>query len=192
MSIKLRACLETDIPSITAIYAHAVTHGTASFELVAPDQAEMSRRRAALIEADYPYLVAERDDAVVGYAYAGPYRPRPAYRSTVEDSIYVAPEAQGSGIGSLLLARLIAEAEARDFRLMVAVIGDEESHGSIALHRSHGFDLAGTLPGIGYKHGRWLSTVLMRRVLGRWNRRSADARVGGLRELWRIVRFKIL
>jgi phosphinothricin acetyltransferase len=166
MSIKLRACLETDIPSITAIYAHAVTHGTASFELEAPDQPEMSRRRAALVGSDYPYVVAEREDAIVGYAYAGPYRPRPAYRSTVEDSIYVAPDAQGIGIGRLLLARLIEEAEARDFRLMVAVIGDEESYGSIGLHRSLGFDMVGTLPGIGYKHGRWLSTVLMQRSLG--------------------------
>ena len=192
MSIKLRACLETDIPSITAIYAHAVTHGTASFELMAPDQAEMSRRRAALIDADYPYLVAERDDAVVGYAYAGPYRPRPAYRSTVEDSIYVAPEAQGSGIGSLLLARLIAEAEARDFRLMVAVIGDE---GIPRLHR------ASPKPRVrprrnpaGDRLQAWSLVVDRADAAGSrtWNRRSADARVGGLRELWRIVRFKIL
>jgi L-amino acid N-acyltransferase YncA len=166
MNITLRASLETDISALTAIYAHAVTHGTASFELVPPDQPEMARRRAALVDADFPYLVAERESAIVGYAYAGPYRPRPAYRSTVEDSIYVAPAAQGTGIGRLLLERLILEAEARDFRLMVAVIGDEESHGSIGLHRSLGFDMVGTLPGIGYKHGRWLSTVLMHRSLG--------------------------
>ena len=116
--------------------------------------------------ADFPYLVAERDGEVLGYAYAGPYRPRPAYRSTVEDSIYVAPATQRSGIGRLLLERLIEASEARDFRLMVAVIGDADSHGSIGLHRSLGFEMVGALPGIGYKHGRWLSTVLMQRPLG--------------------------
>ncbi|MDF2812520.1 MAG: family acetyltransferase [Microvirga sp.] len=166
MSILLRPSTEADIPAITAIYAHAVAHGTASFELVPPTEAEMARRRVALVEADFPYLVAERDGAVLGYAYAGAYRPRPAYRSTVEDSIYVAPDAQGSGVGRLLLRRLIDEAEARDFRLMVAVIGDAESHGSIGLHRSLGFEMVGTLPGIGYKHGRWLASVLMQRRLG--------------------------
>ena len=166
MSITLRASLETDVPAITAIYAHAVTHGTASFELAPPDQPEMARRRAALIDADFPYLVAEQEGVVVGYAYAGPYRPRPAYRSTVEDSIYVASSARGSGIGRRLLQGLIAECESRDFRLMVAVIGDTESHGSISLHRSLGFEMVGTLPGIGYKHGRWLATVLMHRPLG--------------------------
>ena len=124
MSIKLRACVETDIPSITAIYAHAVTHGTASFELVAPDQAEMSRRRAALIDADYPYLVAEREDAVRRLRVCGPVSP-PACLSLDSRGLDLrGAEAQGSGIGELLLARLIAEAEARDFRLMVAVIGD--------------------------------------------------------------------
>jgi phosphinothricin acetyltransferase len=166
MSILVRPCASADIPAISAIYAHAVTHGTASFELVPPDEAEMARRRAALVDGGFPYLVAEREDVVLGYAYAGPYRPRPAYRSTVEDSIYVAPSAQGSGIGRLLLERLIVEAETRDFRLMVAVIGDAQSHGSIGLHRSLGFEMAGTLPGIGYKHGRWLASVLMHRPLG--------------------------
>ena len=167
MSILVRPSSETDLDAITAIYAHAVTHGTASFELDPPDRAEMARRRAAILEGGYPYLVAEKDGAVLGYAYAGAYRTRPAYRSTVEDSIYVAPAAQGQGIGRLLLIRLIEECEARDFRLMVAVIGDEESKGSIGLHRSLGFELAGILKGIGYKHGRWLSTVMMQRSLGR-------------------------
>ena len=166
MDILLRPSVDSDLPAITAIYAHAVTHGTASFELVPPDEAEMARRRAALLDGDYPYLVAERDGAVLGYAYAGPYRPRPAYRSTVEDSIYVAPSARRSGVGRALLSRLIREAEARDFRLMVAVIGDEESHGSIGLHAGLGFEPVGTLRGIGYKHGRWLATVLMQRPLG--------------------------
>jgi phosphinothricin acetyltransferase len=166
MTILVRPSLATDIPAITAIYAHAVTHGTASFELTPPDAAEMARRRVALVEAGFPYLVAERGGEILGYAYAGPYRPRPAYRSTVEDSIYVAPAAQATGIGRRLLTELIREAEARDFRLMVAVIGDAESHGSISLHRSLGFEMVGSLPGIGYKHGRWLASALMQRQLG--------------------------
>ncbi len=167
MSLLVRPSVEADLDAITAIYAHAVAHGTASFELDPPDRPEMARRRAALLDGGYPYLAAERDGAVLGYAYAGAYRTRPAYRSTVEDSIYVAPQAQGQGIGRALLEALIGECEAQDFRLMVAVIGDEESKGSIGLHRSLGFEPAGIIPGIGYKHGRWLSTVLMQRPLGR-------------------------
>ncbi len=166
MKILVRPSAETDIPAIAAIYAHAVLHGTASFELDPPAEAEIARRRAAILESGYPYLVAERDGEILGYAYAGAYRTRPAYRSTVEDSIYVAPSAQGQGIGRILLSALIEECAARDFRLMVAVIGDEESKGSIALHRSLGFEPVGILKGIGYKHGRWLSTVLMQRALG--------------------------
>jgi phosphinothricin acetyltransferase len=167
MSLIVRPSAETDLPAITAIYAHAVEHGTASFELDPPDEAEMARRRAALLEGGYPYLVAEREGRILGYAYAGAYRTRPAYRSTVEDSVYIAPAAQGQGVGRALLTALIRECEARDFRLMVAVIGDEESKGSIGLHRSLGFEPVGILKGIGYKHGRWLSTVLMQRPLGR-------------------------
>jgi len=167
MKLHVRPSAETDIPAIAAIYAHAVLHGTASFELDPPAEAEIARRRAAILEGGYPYLVAERDGEILGYAYVGAYRTRPAYRSTVEDSIYVAPSAQGQGIGRMLLSALIEECVARDFRLMVAVIGDEESKGSIALHRSLGFEPVGILKGIGYKHGRWLSTVLMQRTLGR-------------------------
>jgi len=167
MKLHVRPSTETDIPAIAAIYAHAVLHGTASFELDPPAEAEIARRRAAILEGGYPYLVAERDGEIFGYAYVGAYRTRPAYRSTVEDSIYVAPSAQGQGIGRMLLSALIEECVARDFRLMVAVIGDEESKGSIALHRSLGFEPVGILKGIGYKHGRWLSTVLMQRTLGR-------------------------
>ncbi|MGO4706704.1 N-acetyltransferase family protein [Microvirga sp. 2MCAF38] len=167
MSLLIRASRESDISAIAAIYAHAVIHGTASFELDPPEKAEMARRRAVLMEGDFPYLVAEDDGAVLGYAYAGPYRPRPAYRSTVEDSIYIAPQAQRRGIGKLLLTALISESEERDFRLMVAVIGDEQSQGSIGVHRALGFEDAGVLKGVGYKHGRWLSTVLMQKTLGR-------------------------
>ena len=167
MNLLVRPSRESDIPAIAAIYTHAVIHGTASFELDPPDEAEMARRRAAILDAGYPYLVAEKDGEILGYAYAGAYRTRPAYRSTVEDSIYVAPQAHGQGVGRALLSALIAECEACDFRLMVAVIGDEESKGSIALHRSLGFESVGILKGIGYKHGRWLSTVLMQRPLSR-------------------------
>ncbi|WP_201834397.1 GNAT family N-acetyltransferase [Microvirga zambiensis] len=167
MTILIRTSAESDLDAITAIYAHAVTHGTASFELDPPTRTEMANRRAAILEGGYPYLVAEKDGAILGYAYAGAYRTRPAYRSTVEDSIYVAPDAQGQGVGRLLLTALIGECEARDFRLIVAVIGDEDSHGSIALHRSLGFEPVGIFKGIGYKHGRWLSTVLMQLPLGR-------------------------
>jgi phosphinothricin acetyltransferase len=167
MSLLVRPSVDSDLPAVTAIYAHAVAHGTASFELDPPDGLEMARRRAALLEGGYPYLVAEQDGAVLGYAYAGAYRTRPAYRSTVEDSIYVAPSAKGQGVGRRLLTSLIHQCEAQDFRLMVAVIGDEQSHGSIGLHRSLGFEPAGVIKGIGYKHGRWLSTVLMQRPLGR-------------------------
>jgi len=166
MPVLVRPSLDTDLPAITAIYAHAVTHGTASFELSAPDETEMTRRRAALLDGGFPYIVAESDGIVLGYAYAGPYRARPAYRSTVEDSIYIAPTAQRQGIGRRLLEALIRESEMRDFRLMVAVIGDEESHGSIGLHRGLGFEPVGIFKGVGYKNGRWLSTVLMQRSLG--------------------------
>lgn len=166
VNLLIRPSRETDLPAITGIYSHAVTHGTASFELDPPDQSEVARRRAALVDGDFPYLVAERSGAVFGYAYAGPYRLRAAYRSTVEDSVYVAPEAQGQGVGRALLGALIGACEAKDFRLMVAVIGDEASAGSIGLHRALGFEPVGTLKPIGFKHGRWLATVLMQRVLG--------------------------
>lgn len=167
MSLLVRPSAEADISAIAAIYAHAVLNGTASFELEPPSEEEIASRRAAVLVGGYPYLVAEREGEILGYAYAGAYRTRPAYRSTVEDSIYIAPSAQGQGVGRALLTELIKECEARDFRLMVAVIGDEESKGSIGLHRSLGFELAGIIKGIGYKHGRWLSTVLMQRPLGR-------------------------
>ena len=166
MDLRIRPAADADIPAITAIYAHAVRHGTASFELQAPDEAEMARRRSALVAGGYPYLVAERGQDLLGYAYAGAYRTRPAYRSTVEDSVYVAPAAHGQGVGRALLSALIAECEARDYRLMIAVIGDRASTGSIKLHEALGFTHVGALEPVGYKHGRWLATMLMQRVLG--------------------------
>ena len=166
MSVLIRAATAADIPAITAIYDHAVSHGTASFELDPPDAAEMVRRHHALVEAGYPYLVADADGTVAGYAYAGPYRARPAYRFSVEDSVYVAPALHRCGVGRALLDRLVAEAEQRGFRQMVAVIGDSAQTPSIELHRAAGFRLIGAIEHVGFKFGRWLDTVLMQRPLG--------------------------
>jgi L-amino acid N-acyltransferase YncA len=163
--VVIRAAAPADIGAITRIYAHAVRFGTASFEIEPPDEAEMARRQRALIDGGFPYLVAEADGAVAGYAYAGPYRPRPAYRFSVENSVYVAPEAHRRGVGRALLDRLIAEAAARGFRQMIAVIGDSDQAASIALHRAAGFRLVGTIAAVGFKHGRWLDSVLMQREL---------------------------
>jgi phosphinothricin acetyltransferase len=163
--LVIRAAGPADIADITGIYAHAVRFGTASFEIEPPDEAEMARRQRALIEGGFPYLVAEADGTVAGYAYAGPYRPRPAYRFSVENSVYVAPEAHRRGVGRALLERLIAAAQARGFRQMIAVIGDADQAPSIALHRAAGFRLVGTIEAVGFKHGRWLDSVLMQREL---------------------------
>jgi phosphinothricin acetyltransferase len=162
----IRPATAADIAAITAIYADAVRHGTATFELEPPDRAEMLRRFAALSEANFPYLVAEERTGVAGYAYAGPYRARPAYRFTVEDSVYLAPSAQGRGIGSALLARLIAATTQRGFRQMIAVIGDSANVASVRTHACAGFALIGTHPDVGFKFGRWLDTVMMQRALG--------------------------
>ena len=162
----IRACDTRDLPEITAIYRHAVLTGTASFEIDAPDIAEMARRRTAVVEAGYPYLVAELDGQFAGYAYAGPYRARLAYRSTVENSVYVSENARRAGVASNLLARLIDETAARGFRQMIAVIGDSANLASIRLHEAAGFSHAGVLRSVGWKHGRWLDTVLMQRALG--------------------------
>src|SRR5262249_60006843 len=144
----------------------AVRYGTASFEIEPPTEAEMSRRYEALRASGHPYIVAEVEGTIVGYAYAGPYRARPAYRWSVEDSIYIAPQSQRRGIGRLLLERLLAEAQAGGFRQMIAVIGDSTNAGSIELHRAAGFRLVGTFDNVGFKFGRWLDSVLMQRPLG--------------------------
>ncbi|WPB83247.1 GNAT family N-acetyltransferase [Sediminicoccus rosea] len=162
----IRDALDSDLPAITAIYAHWVTHGRASFELDPPDLAEMTRRRAAILQGGYPYLVAEHAGEVVGYAYASLYRARPAYLFTVENSVYVRPGGSRQGAGRALLEELIARCAARGFRLMIAVIGDSGNAPSIGLHGACGFQPAGLLPGTGWKHGQWVDTVLMTRELG--------------------------
>jgi len=154
------------LPALQAIYAHWVTTGLASFEEVPPDVAEMDRRRSEVLARGLPYLAAVDGSAVQGFAYLGPYRTRPAYRFTVEDSVYVAPERQGRGIGRALLAALIEASAARGFRQMIAVIGDSDQAASIALHAALGFAPIGTLTNVGFKFGRWLDTVLMQRALG--------------------------
>ena len=164
--VLIRPAAEADLPAITAIYDHAVRTGTATFELIPPDLAEMTRRFGALRDGGFPYLAAELDGAVVGYAYAGPYRPRPAYRFTVENSIYLAPASHRRGIGIQLLQRLIAECEARGYRQMIAVIGDSANAGSIGVHTRAGFQMIGTHPSVGLKFGRWLDTVMMQLALG--------------------------
>jgi L-amino acid N-acyltransferase YncA len=166
MSLSIRPATKADIPAITRIYAHAVETGTASFELTPPNETEMAQRMAELLDNGYPYLAAEADGELAGYAYAGPYRARPAYRLTVENSVYVAPHSHRRGIGRALLKALIKESEARGFRQMIAVIGDSEQTASIALHAAAGFYVVGTLPHVGFKHGRWLDSVLMQRPLG--------------------------
>jgi len=165
--ILLRPAKSGDIAAITRIYADAVTHGTASFELEPPDEAEMTRRYTALIDNAYPYLVAAVADAIAGFAYAGPYRARPAYKWTVENSIYVAPDFHRRGIGLRLLKELIVESERRGFRQMIAVIGDSAQTPSIGVHTAAGFAPVGVFRAIGYKHGKWLDTPLMQLMLGK-------------------------
>jgi len=167
---RLRPAAERDLGQVQAIYAHHVLTGIASFELEPPDLAEMTRRWQATVERDLPYLVAVEGEGegggVLGYAYAGPYRTRPAYAWTVEDSVYLDARSAGRGIGTALLGALIERCTALGFRQMVAVIGDSGNAGSIALHRRHGFRQAGFLASVGWKHGRWVDSVLMQRALG--------------------------
>jgi phosphinothricin acetyltransferase len=167
---RLRPATADDLAQITAIYAHHVLNGLASFETDPPGEAEMRRRFDAILGGGYPYLVAEDESRVVGYAYANHYRTRPAYRYSVEDSIYVAPDAVARGLGKRLLTRLVDECERRGFRQMLAVIGDSANTPSIELHRACGFAQVGLLPSIGFKFGRWVDSVLMQRALGAGDR----------------------
>jgi L-amino acid N-acyltransferase YncA len=164
--LEIRPATAADLPAITEIYAHAVRVGTATFELVPPDAGEMRRRFEALKGGGFPYLVAVLENNVVGYAYAASYRPRPAYRFTVENSVYLRPDIHRRGIGRQLLQQLIADCESRGFRQMIAVIGDSANAASVGLHRRCGFEMIGTHPNVGLKFGRWLDTVMMQRALG--------------------------
>lgn len=165
-AIHVRPATPDDLTAITAIYRPAVLTGTASFETEPPDETEMRRRYQDITGKGYPYLVAEIGGRVVGYAYASAYRTRPAYKWSVENSIYVAPEAQKRGIGHALLPVLIERSTALGYRQMIAVIGDSANFGSIRLHRAHGFIFSGVIHSVGYKLGRWLDSVIMQRALG--------------------------
>jgi phosphinothricin acetyltransferase len=166
VTLLIRDAEPADTASIQTIYAHHVLYGLATFEEVPPSVDDMLVRRAAVLALGLPYLVAERDGAILGYSYATFYRPRPAYRHTVEDSVYLADGLGGQGIGTALLGALIERCEAGPWRQMLAVIGNSANDGSIALHRKLGFAHAGTLRAVGFKLGRWVDTVLMQRALG--------------------------
>lgn len=165
MDIKVRPAAADDMARVQAIYAHHVLHGTASFEEVPPDLAEMRRRRNDVLAAGLPYLVAEGGGRIVGYAYAGRYRTRAAYRHTAEDSVYIDPQLTGHGAGRLLLAAVVAQSAAAGYRELVAIIGDSGNGASIGLHRALGFCEVGILRNVGLKFGRWLDTVIMQRTI---------------------------
>jgi L-amino acid N-acyltransferase YncA len=175
--LQLRPSVDADLPAITAVYAEAVWHGTGTFELEPPDQAEMARRRADVLSKGLPWLVAERAGRVLGYAYANHFRPRRAYRFCLEDSIYLHPEARGQGVGRLLLSELVGRCEALGARQMLAVIGDSANLGSIGVHAALGFSHAGLLKASGWKFDRWLDVVVMQRSLG-WGHARPPAEGG--------------
>lgn len=165
-AVQVRDAVPADVPRIAAIYRPAVRDGVASFELEPPDDAEMARRFEAIKAGGFPYLVAEVAGRVAAYAYVSQYRPRPAYRFSVENSIYVDPAVQGKGVGRVLLAALIDRCTAHGYRQIIAVIGDSGNQPSIGLHRALGFHYAGVIHAVGFKHGRWLDSVLMQLPIG--------------------------
>ena len=162
----IRPSTPADLEAITAIYRWNVLHGTGTFELDPPDDAEMARRRDDVLSKGLPWLVVERDGVVLGYAYANHFRPRKAYRFCLEDSVYLAAEAQGQGLGRLLLAELMARCEAAGARQMLAVIGDSANLGSIGAHRTLGFEPVGVMKAAGWKFDRWCDVVIMQKSLG--------------------------
>lgn len=162
----IRPAESGDLAAVTEIYAHHVLNGLASFEETPPDEAEIARRFRTIRDKALPYLVAERGGTILSYAYAGPYRPRPAYRHTVENSVYIRPGEERQGLGKALLEALFAACETCGLRQMVAVIGDSGHDASIGLHEALGFRVVGTLDAVGFKHGRWVDSVLMQRPLG--------------------------
>ena len=165
-SLLIRPSTPSDMTAITAIYGWNVLNGTGTFELEAPDEPEMARRRDDVLSKGLPWLVAERGGVVLGYAYANHFRPRRAYRFCLEDSVYLAADAQGQGLGRLLLAELLARCEAAGARQMLAVIGDSANLGSIGVHRTLGFEPIGVMKAAGWKFERWLDVVLMQKSLG--------------------------
>jgi L-amino acid N-acyltransferase YncA len=165
--VAVRDCSEADIPTVAAIYAHYVKTSLATFDENAPTVAEMAQRRVDVLAGGMCFLVATgARDAILGFAYAAPFRPRPAYRFTVEDSVYVAPEVTRRGVGRALMSGLVERCAAAGFRQMVAVIGDSANAASIGLHAASGFERIGTMPAVGFKLGRWIDGVLMQRPLG--------------------------
>lgn len=180
----LRDVTEADLPSVAAIYGETVAHGTGSFEYDPPPVEEMAARWRAVTGWGLPYLCAEVDGRFAGYAAASLFRPRTGYRYTVEDSVYVADWAQGRGVGKALLNAVIARCEALGLRQMVAVIGDSGNVGSMALHRACGFEDAGVIRSVGWKHERWLDVVFMQRALGAGDSAAPDAEGLGIRETW--------
>jgi L-amino acid N-acyltransferase YncA len=164
--LLIRPSTPSDLPAITAIYGWNVLNGTGTFELEAPDEPEMARRRDDVLSKGLPWLVAERGGVVLGYAYANHFRPRRAYRFCLEDSVYLAADAKGQGLGRLLLAELLARCEAAGARQMLAVIGDSANLGSIGVHRTLGFEPIGVMKATGWKFERWLDVVLMQKSLG--------------------------
>jgi L-amino acid N-acyltransferase YncA len=171
----IRPSREDDVPAITAIYAHHVQHGTGTFEIDPPSPSDMAARRAEVLARGLPWLVLEEEGQVLGYAYCNWFKPRPAYRYSAEDSIYLAPGTQGRGLGRLLLAELGRQAEAVGVRKLIAVIGDSANAGSIGVHRSLGFEPVGTIRSCGWKFDRWLDIVLMEKSLGEGDRSAPQA-----------------
>lgn len=170
----IRPSRDDDIPAITAIYAHHVLHGTGTFETTPPTEADMSARRADVLAKGLPWLVVEDGGQVLGYAYCQWFKPRPAYRFSAEDSIYLAPQASGKGLGRELLAALAVQAEAAGVRKLIAVIGDSANAGSVGVHRTLGFTQVGILQSCGWKFGRWLDVVLMEKFIGQGNTTPAE------------------
>ena len=162
----IRPGSDEDLDAMTRIYAHHVLHGTGTFETTPPTRDEMAGRRADVLAKGLPWLVLEVDAQVMGFAYGNWFKPRPAYRYSVEDSIYLAPEAAGQGLGKLLLTELLAQCERAGVRKIMAVIGDSANAGSIAVHKALGFETAGVVPSCGWKFGRWLDIVLMHKSIG--------------------------
>lgn len=175
--IAIRACEESDMGAVTGIYRYHVLNSPATFELEPPGLQEMLARRRTIVDGGFVYLVAEQNSEVAGYAYVSVYRPRPAYRFTVENSVYIRPGWERRGIGRLLMQAVLAECEKRPFRQVIAVIGDSANTASIELHRTLGFRMVGNFRSVGYKFGRWLDSVLMQKDIGAGDATEPDGAV---------------